>query len=513
MVEFKHWVEKLVDKLTKTRSPPYIVGSGITTSGPPHLGTVCEFLYPWAIVQELRSRGYEAYFIFVGDIMDAFDSIPADLEKYKDTLKPHLGKPLALTPDPYGCHSSYGEHFLDETVKLMDTFGVKPDEIIPVTKLYNEGYYDIYLEFYTSKLDEVKRLLMEVSGRQLPKYWKDIALPICEKCGKIATTRVLNITKHEIEYICDKNVGYTKGCGYKGILPIDTHKWKLTWRLDWPSRMDFLGVDIEGAGVDHHTKGGSWDTAVAVFKRLFRKEPPIGYKYGFVLFEGRKMSKSKGVGSLNVILKMVPPEILKYFLFKNELEENKNFNTTPQFLLRLYEEFNDTADIYEKKAKIDKSTWRRLIAYKLATKGVRPWKTRITDLIVYYQIYKDWDIVVKKLNDKSGVERLKRYVEYWVENGIVPEQYRVQWNPQKITDPTYKEVVLEFARKLNNNMTAIDIHNLVYEVARKFNIPPSTLFKILYYAILGKHSGPRLGKLIVALGIDKVKQALIKSIE
>ncbi|HIQ02887.1 MAG TPA: hypothetical protein EYH40_00535, partial [Desulfurococcales archaeon] len=78
MVEFKHWVEKLVDKLTKTRSPPYIVGSGITTSGPPHLGTVCEFLYPWAIVQELRSRGYEAYFIFVGDIMDAFDSIPAD---------------------------------------------------------------------------------------------------------------------------------------------------------------------------------------------------------------------------------------------------------------------------------------------------------------------------------------------------------------------------------------------------------------------------------------------------
>jgi len=513
MAEFKHWVEKLVDKLVKVREPPYVVGSGITTSGPPHLGTVCEFLYPWAIVQELRSRGYEAYFIFVGDIMDAFDSIPAGLQKYKDVLEPHLGKPLAHTPDPYGCHDSYGDHFLDETRKLMEVFGVKPDEIAPATKLYSEGNYDPYLEFYASRLEEVKQLLVEVSGRQLPKDWKDIALPICEKCGKIATTRVLNISGSEIEYLCDKDVGYTKGCGHRGKVDVNSHKWKLTWRLDWPSRMDFLGVDIEGAGVDHHTRGGSWDTAVAVFKRLFKKEPPIGYKYGFVLFRGRKMSKSKGVGALDVILEMIPPEILKYFLFKNELEENKNFDSSPRFLLRLYEEFNDMADLYEKGGEVDKTLWRRYIAYKLTTGGIRPWRTRLTDLIVYYQIYRDWNTVIEKLDDREGVERLKKYIEYWIKSDLIPEQYKVQWNPQKIKDPTFKEIVLEFAEKLNDKMYAVDIHNLVYEVARKHGVPPSNLFKVLYYAILGKHSGPRLGKLIVAFGINKIKETLIKSVE
>ena len=46
-----HWVSKLADKIVKERGLKVTIASGITTSGPPHLGTVCEFLYPWALVR------------------------------------------------------------------------------------------------------------------------------------------------------------------------------------------------------------------------------------------------------------------------------------------------------------------------------------------------------------------------------------------------------------------------------------------------------------------------------
>jgi len=513
MVKYRHWIESIIDRLVKNKKPPFIIAAAITTSGPPHLGTVCEFLYPWAIVEELKSKGYDVYFVFIGDIMDAFDNIPATLRKYENVLRPHLGKPLVDVPDPYGCHDSYGEHFLDDTKKLMYKLNVYPDEVIPASKLYMEGWYDYYLEFFIENLDNVKRILEEVSMRKLPKDWKNIVLPVCEKCGKIATTRVVSVdVKEGIRYKCDRDVGYTKGCGHEGVVSIESHRWKLMWRLDWPSRQDFLGVDCEGGGVDHFTQGGSWDTAVAIHTKLFKKEPPIGYKYGFILIGGRKMSKSKGLGAVEEIVELLPPEVIKYFIFKHEIEENKDFRIEPGFLLRLYEEFQNVADLYESLGlNVDRAYWKKVYAYKLSTNGVRKWKSSFSDILVYYQIYRDWDIVCKKLDDCEGVKYLSKYIEKWIEKGFIPETYRVEYNPQK--PPKHVEAVKDFIERLKPSMRDIDIHNLVYEVAKSHNINHRELFKSIYYALLGKDCGPRVGRLIVALGIDRVKNDLLKILE
>ncbi len=509
-----HWVEKIADRVVEERNPPFVIGAGITTSGPAHLGTVCEFLYPWALSQELKKRGFNTLFIFVGDIMDAFDSIPVQLKEYSNQLRDHLGKPLCDVPDVYGCHRSYGEHFLDEIRDLMEIFGVDCDVIEPANKLYDEKWYLDYALFFMENLEKVRKLLEEVSGRVFPKDWKDIILPVCPSCGKIATTRILDLDPNtgKIVFSCDKDVDYVKGCGFKGDMKLSNGRWKLTWRLDWPSRMDFLGVDVEGAGVDHHTKGGSWDTAVAIFNQLFKKRPPIGFKYGFVLYRGRKMSKSKGVGALSRILRLLPPESLKYFLFKHEVDENKNFDESPEFLLRLIEEFEFIGDLYEDVGENVGRRWHRhVIAYRLACGGVKPWRVKFVDVLVFYQIHNDWRIVEEKLDDAEGIETLRKYVETWIKEGIVPEKYVVTFNPTKVEDT--RGTIRELALSLRSNMTPKEIHNLVYEVARKRHEDPRELFKKLYIAILGKPYGPRLGKLIYALGIEKVKKTLLSLID
>ena len=40
----KHWTAILAEQVLAEKKAPYIITGGMTTSGPAHLGTVCEFL-------------------------------------------------------------------------------------------------------------------------------------------------------------------------------------------------------------------------------------------------------------------------------------------------------------------------------------------------------------------------------------------------------------------------------------------------------------------------------------
>jgi lysyl-tRNA synthetase class 1 len=71
----------------------------------------------------LKDSGYKVDFIFIGDVMDAFDSVPQSLTKFS-FLNKHLGKPLCNVPDPYECCASYGDHFLNEIKILMEDLEV-----------------------------------------------------------------------------------------------------------------------------------------------------------------------------------------------------------------------------------------------------------------------------------------------------------------------------------------------------------------------------------------------------
>ncbi len=503
--DIKHWSEILAEKAierSKDKDKVVITG-GITTSGPAHLGTVCEFLYPSTIKKAVESKGKKAEMYFVGDIMDAFDDIPLELKQYAEQLKPELGKPLVNVPDPLGCHKSYGEHYLSEVESIMKKMNLDI-KVVKASDIYASGGFDEYTKKYLENEDKIKEIVARTSFRKIENMqdWS-VIMPICENCGKIATTRVIWHDSENYEYICDKDVGYTKGCGYRGKNNIKEHKYKLQWRLHWPAWQMYFNTDIEGAGVDHMTRGGSKDTSYAILKEFFNREPPVYYKYGFVLFHGKKMSKSKGIGvTATHILKLIPPELLMYMLVVPELEHNKDIDPNGDKLIYAYDDLERIASLDNPTNRADV---KKKFIFNLIIKNLH-WHVPFTDILTTYQIYHDWNQVKKLLNDEEGVDYLAPYITNWIEEGYVPDKYKFNIGNNKINE--YTEEVKDFINRLNSNMNPLDIHNLVYAVSKEKNIEPSKLFSVLYKGLIGKDTGPRFGKLVYFIGVEKAKEIL-----
>ncbi|MBU0527114.1 lysine--tRNA ligase [Candidatus Micrarchaeota archaeon] len=497
----QHWSEWLADRVIEEKKEPYVISGGMTTSGPVHFGTLCELLFPSAIKKALEKRGKKCKYYFVADIFDAFDSVPKSMEEFTAELEPHLGKPLCDVPDPTGKSKSFGDHYLDEAKDLMKKFGIDA-EVIRINEYYEKGKFDEYARFYLANEAEARKIVEDTSGKTEKKDWSPL-MPVCQSCGKIATTRVLSHDEDEYEYACDKDVKYVKGCGFKGKNSISDHKYKIVWRLHWPAWKQIFGSSIEGAGVDHHTKGGSEDTCEAITKQLMKKDYHIPYKYGFILFQGKKYSKSKGTGmGISEISTLLMPEVIKYMLLKPDLEENIDIDPQSEKILRKIEEFEGASRLKLDEPEISRSDRKKAIAYGLSTDNAN-WKASFLDVLLYFQLYQSWEKVGELTKDPEGVAYLKPYIEEWIKRGFMPEDYKFRYEPKEPSANARK-----FFESLENEMDALAVHNAVFEFAKANGMEPKALFADIYQALIGKPRGPRLGKLIAALSVDKVKKDL-----
>jgi lysyl-tRNA synthetase class 1 len=343
---------------------------------------------------------------------------------------------------------------------------------------------------------------------KLPDWWSPI-MPTCEKCGKNATTRVIKHNIFEYEYACDRDVGYTKGCGYLGKAKISDHLYKLTWRLHWPAWQDYFKTSAEGGGVDHFTRGGSRDSLEVIFREIFKKEPPIGYKFGFILFNGKKYSKSKGQGiGISELMQLLPPEIIKYMLLKPDLQENIDIVPSGKNFLRLIEDYEKALELIAKDPNLlSKADRKRMLAAKLSSEKqkIRGWKTSFLDLILYRNLQLSWDKIAQK-TDENSVQKLSFYIENWEKKNFIPDEYQFKYSPKKISTDSF---VYKFFANLETKMSAVDIHNFAFVCAKETNISPAKFFEECYLVLLRKPVGPKLGKLIEAIGIEKVKADLL----
>ena len=494
---FNHWAYRIAKQINDEVKGDIVITSGITTSGYPHLGTLVEGLIPSTIAKVLREEMQrDVKFYFIADIMDAFDNIPKELEVYKDFLQPHLGKPLVNVPDPFNYHNSYGEHFLEETIKIFHIFNINPT-IKKADELYKQGCFDEQTFILLRNFEKVKKIVEETSNRKLEKEWH-LIMPICQNCGKIATTTVIYFNEEgDYEYLCNKDVGYTKGCGYKGKGNIKERNYKLQWRLHWPSWQYYFNTSAEGGGLDHFTKGGSWDTAKEIHRQIFNRKEPIAYRWGFILEHGRKMSKSKGVIlSLNELINLFPWKVIAYHILKFDLEENINLNPEKEALLNIIDDYESAAEMIHKEERT-RAEEKKAAAYYLVENG-KTWQLSFRDFLLYYAIYRDWQKVEFHLKAKPG--DIKKYIEYWFDKDFVPEEYKFSYKPTKAN-----EKIREFFESLNDNMDPLAIHNFVYSFAKEKGLDTKWLFAEIYKVLIGKNKGPRLGKLIYALGVKKVK--------
>lgn len=499
----KHWSDLLVDEVIESKKPPFVVNGGISTSGPVHFGTVSEFLYPYLVSNAIKERGHDATFIFVGDIVDPLKGLPTVLKEYAEKMAPELGKPMSNVIDPMGCHKSYGLHYLAEAVGIMKELGVSA-KIVPSNELYESGAFDQYTRLYLRNEAKVREAVARSSMKSPEdmKNW-DIIMPICANCGRVSTTRLTWHDENEYEYVCDKDVVYTKGCTYKGRNKISDHKYKLQWRLHWPTWHAYFNTSIEGAGADHIGRGKSSDTATVIAREILNREPPVFYKFGIVMLHGKKYSKSKGFGmDINELLTLIPPELLRYALAVPNLSQNKEIDPSGDKLVLLYEEIERISKLDKAESRADE---KKVIAFKISINKLK-WKAPFLDMLLNYQIYKDWTKVSELVKDKEGVTYLAPYITEWLKKGFAPERYNFEVNPQKISKHT--EAVMKFIVKLKPGMSDVEVHNLVYAVAKEANVNSNELFAVIYNAIIGKDSGPKLGKLISAIGIEKTKGIL-----
>ena len=152
-----------------------------------------------------------------------------------------------------------------------------------------------------------------------------------------------------IEYDGEYGLKYRcTSCGHVEKADLRTSKEiKLGWRVDWPMRWQYEHTVFEPAGKDHHSQGGSFDTARLVADEVYHWPAPVSFRYDFIGIKGGagKMSSSSGnVTTLSDVLSVYPPEIVRY-LFAGTRPDTEFTISFDLDVIKTYEDYDKTERI------------------------------------------------------------------------------------------------------------------------------------------------------------------------
>ncbi|MEM4699664.1 MAG: lysine--tRNA ligase, partial [Candidatus Nezhaarchaeales archaeon] len=315
-------MDEFVDRLM-ANSTEHVVESGTSISGPAHIGNACDVILAETVKRLIEERRGKAVSIWVADDMDPLDSVPYPVDP--SAFSRFLGMPYIDIPDPRGCCRSWAEHFTNEFLDSLEKLGLSP-QFKSGALMYKDGTYLPFIRVALRGAGEVRRIFAEVSGAKKPQDWLPY-MPVCEACGKIATTLAYSFEGDRVAYRCTLDAGYAKGCGYEGEVDIKEGRGKLQWRVEWAARWAAFKVTVEPFGKEHASAGGSYDTSKVISERLFNHPAPLPLIYEHVMIKGRKMSKSKGlIFTPQDWLEVAPPESLKFFFFRVYPTKHKDFS-------------------------------------------------------------------------------------------------------------------------------------------------------------------------------------------
>ncbi len=494
--EKRHWADAIADQAV-LRGRRHVVSSGITPSGPFHIGHLREILTADAIFRTLSERNIECSFNYVADSLDPLRRVYPFLDPA--TYSAHVGKPLSHIPCPCGDHPGYADHFLMPFIETLDRLGVQV-ETIRAHEAYQRGEFDGVVITALEQQDTIRTILQQETGKQPPDGWSPFNV-ICPDCGRMTTTTVTGFDPNR------STVRYECACGSAGTVPIAGNG-KLTWRVDWPARWKVLGVTIEQFGKDHASKGGSYDTGSRIAREVLGIEPPLPVPYEWIGLRGQgDMSSSKGnVVTISQVLDVVPPEVIRFFIFKNGLTKSLTFDPGLP-LLNLFDEYEAAARAGDSRAVELSRTgagetlgipYRHIVSLVQTTNG---------DVDTIAEILRRNDIQVQ---DREALNQLVIYASRWLEM-FAPEEIKVQLQeemPERAADLSdeQKQFLDTLARRLQPRMNAEQIHNLIYAIRDELGMSPGAAFEAIYVSLLGKNRGPRAGWFLSSLDPDFVKK-------
>ncbi|WP_405152141.1 lysine--tRNA ligase [Sphaerisporangium sp. NBC_01403] len=564
------WVSRFADEViaeAERRAPgkPIVCASGLSPSGPIHLGNLREVMTPHLVADEIRRRGHEVVHIISWDDYDRFRKVPVGIDS---SWSEHIGKPLSSVPAPPGsAYPNWAEHFKAPMIAALAEMGVE-FRGIDQTAQYTSGAYreqilfamrereriDAILDRYRTKdkpaaakksqqkLDEADAAAAEAAaegsgaaeeddGKAAAGYFP--YKPYCSVCERDLTT----VTAYDD---VTTELSYTCVCGHAETVLLSEHnRGKLVWKVDWPMRWAYEGVVFEPSGVDHSSPGSSFVVGGQIVKEVFGGDQPIGPMYAFVGISGMaKMSSSKGgVPTPADALEIMEAPLLRWLYARRK--PNQSFKIAfDQEIQRLYDEW----DALERKINDGTALPADVAAYSRATGTAAgplpatprplPYRTlaSIVDITTGHseqtlRILRDLDPEHPITSLDETRPRLDR-AERWITTQVPAEQRtRVRDEPDSgllaSLGDTERESLGLLLDGLDEHWSLDGLTTLVYGVPKvqaglapdakptpELKVAQREFFALLYKLLVGRDTGPRLPTLLLAVGTDRVRKLL-----
>lgn len=538
MSEF--WAEDRAQKVIKRHQEPYVVSDEKTPSGKIHVGALRGVVLHDAVARVLRTWKKPVRYIYCFDDYDPLDKIPAGLNR--KAYEPFLGVPLSKVPAPdtQGSpllgevteKSNFGRYFADEFESVYRQLGVK-SETLRTSELYQQGQFNQAIIIALDNAELINKIYEEVTvhrsrDRQAKPLTRDLPINmICEQCGKIASTKAISWNGRVVEYQClDDIQPFAVGCGYHGLQsPLDGNA-KMPWKVEWAAKWFIWHSDIEGAGKDHYTKGGSRDVALAIFNQVFAQHLPKEFAnqpedlfYEWFYLGGAKMSTSRGVGVFAAeVVKQIPAELLRLLMVRTKPKSAVNFDPNPEAILRLFDEYDRLLNAY-----LENPTSQEGKIFDLARlrepKDLPQYVPKFSKIVYLVQmphVKLEQLLQEEKGSPLTKADRLElnervAYARQWLKQAPSKYRFEVQSIMPKV-DLTGKQK--QFLQQLltifqaQSNWEGETLHSKIHDLKQKLDISPQDAFGSIYLIFLNQNHGPQAGWFLASLDYGFVVQRL-----
>jgi lysyl-tRNA synthetase class 1 len=468
--------------------------------------------------------------VFTSDDRDALRKVPRTLadadwnlvglgEVDAGALGRNLGVPYTDIPDPFDeCdHHSYGEHFTALLAESADRIGV-PVEMLSNTAMYEAGEFDDVVGHVLAEADVAREVLSEYQDGVDESYVPFMAQ--CAECGKLTTdVRRVDLDAGTVDYVCsglEAGGQQIDGCAHEGTASF--REGKLPWRFEWPAQWQVLGVDFEPFGKDHAE--GSWPSGEDIAETVLGIDPPVPMTYEWFTLNGEPLSSSSGnVVTVDEVLELLEPEVLRYFFVRNP-KKAKDFDVSR--LDQLVDEFDRFERVYFDE--VDDETVAALAdrAYPFVVDEVREERVRIPYTFAAVLGMTDDRGLRERMARNEGhiaddtpewaVEEALARVERaraWAERMDNEYNYRLQATlPAVEFDPSTENALDALADFVEAGHTGEEIQGQMYELPEEHGIDTGEFFGAGYRLFFDADSGPRLGEFLGELDREFVVRRL-----
>lgn len=539
----KFWADTVASKAQARHAAPFVVSDWKTPSGRIHVGSLRGVLVNDVVARTLRSRGQPVRNIYGYNDYDPFDKLPNYLDQA--SYEPFLGRPLTHVPAPdghghpkpkIGETDNFARYFADEFTGVYRSLGVE-SETPRSSELYAHGALNGAIRLVLDHGEEVHAAYAAaIAHRSADRRGRApvATFPLnvlCQACDRLATTEVTSWNGETVSYICPTDrqlAAYVAGCGHQGtVSPFDGNA-KLPWKVEWAAIWFHFHVDVENAGKDHYTKGGSRDVASEVFTRVFlpaldpdHAKVPEDLFYEWFYLGGKKMSTSKGVGAAAAdVAQQIPGELLRFLMIRTRPKTAVDFEPTPTTISQLFDEYDRVLAASNSDPASHEAAIMRAAAVK--NQELPGYVMRFKKIIQLKQLLRPDDVHIEiAATEEKGSElspaelgELHRRIQFArIYLTHLPDSKKIIFQENlpnlKLTD-TQQEFLKDLAVSLESIpvWTGQLIQEKVHQIKEKIGIAPKPAFQAIYRVFLDRDSGPQVGFFLAAINQKSVVERL-----